>query len=293
MVASGIWLSGQAPPAFRGGVDLVNVDVTVRDGQQRLIRDLGRSDFTVFEDNRPQQVVHFQPIGVPLAVALLLDTSASMQESMAAAQQAAVGFVDALSERDVASVVDFDSKVEIVQDFTGDRQALHEAIGRVHAGGSTSLYNAVYIALRGLERQRAEPANLRRRAIVVLSDGEDTSSLLSFDEVLDTAVRSGIAIYAIGLGWRMSLPTVSAERPGQYDLRRLAQQTGGRAFFPQQSTELAALYRDILDELSHQYALAYQSTNTARDGRYRRIAVRVERGGVTVRARPGYYGPSR
>lgn len=287
--------AAQPTTSFRAGVDLVSVDVTVNDMQRRLVTDLERDDFVVFEDNRPQEITLFQRSGVPLAVSLLLDTSASMQDRLAFAQDAAIGFVDALRPVDVASVVDFDSRVEVVQGLTGDLAALRTAIRRPTAGGSTALYNALYVALRELDRQTAgSDAQLRRRAIVLLSDGEDTSSLMTFEEVLEATVRSGTAVYAIGLGSGWGAPGASrSERMGQYNLRRLAQQTGGRAFFPLQAHELRSVYREILDELSNQYTLAYESTNKRRNGEYRRIAVRVQRPGVTTRARPGYYSPSR
>jgi Ca-activated chloride channel family protein len=289
---------GQARPAgsntpFRAAVDVVTVNVTVTDSARRMVSDLAREDFVVFEDNRPQTVTLFQKVGVPLAVSLLLDSSASMQDSLAVAQEAASGFVNELGPQDTASIVDFDSRVEVTQGFTSDHAALARAIRRARAGGATALYNALYIALRELSRAAAADAvgNLRRQAIVLLSDGEDTSSLLTFDEVLETAVRSGTAIYAIGLGGG-PVPS-KTERKANYSLRRLAQQTGGRAFFPLEAKDLHDVYRDIKQELSNQYLLAYESTNKFRDGQYHRIAIRVSRPETTARARPGYYAPGR
>jgi Ca-activated chloride channel homolog len=225
---------------------------------------------------------------------LLIDTSASMESNLKTAQEAAVGFVRELGPQDVASVIDFDTRVQVRQDFTADRGALENAIRRTAAGGSTALYNAVYIALKELNKTiRDEPlAESRRRAIVILSDGEDTSSLVAFDEVLDLAARSDTAIYAIGLRGQ---ETLAARKPPEADfvLRRFAQQTGGRAFFASDAKELSGVYREIRDELANQYFLAYESSNARRDGQFRRIAVKVERTGAVARARPGYYGPSR
>lgn len=287
---------GQSGPTFRVGVDAVTLDVTVTDSQRRYITDLAPSDFTIFEDGRPQELRLVQQVGVPLAVSLLVDTSASMQESLPLAKEAAEEFVGALRHEDVAAVIDFDSRVDLTQAFTSEQALLRAAIGRMTAGGATALHNALYIAIRELQKGSAlgDGGATRRRAIVVLSDGEDTSSLMTFDEVLDTAVRSGITVYAIGLGIGANASTATdSGRVGQFNLRRLTQQTGGQAFFPKIAAELRPVYRAVLDALSSQYTLAYESNDPRRTGQYRRIAVRVSRPGAVARSRPGYYAPRR
>jgi Ca-activated chloride channel family protein len=281
-------------PAFRVGVDLVSLSVTATDGSQRYVPDLAREDFAVIENGVPQELTFFAKAGVPLALALLIDTSASMEQSLATAQEAAVGFVRQIGPTDLATIIDFDSRVQTAQGLTSDQQALEDAIRRTAAGGSTALYNAVYIALKELAKvpQEDELRMPRRRAIIVLSDGDDTSSLVSFDEVLDLASRSDTVIYTIGLG--PSAPVrPRSNQDGQFVLRRLAQQTGGRAFFPQHIKELAGVYGDIREELSSQYALAYESSSAQRDGQWRRVSVRVSRPGVVVRTRPGYFAPAK
>ncbi len=280
-------------PIYRVGVDIVSLNVTVTDAARRYVGDLSRDDFVVLEEGAPQNVVFFRKTDVPLALALLLDTSASMEQALATAQEAAIGFARQLGPADVAMLIDFDSKVQVLAHFTSDRSELEEAVRRTVAGGSTSLYNAVYIALKELSRIKLEDEQqgLRRRAIILLSDGEDTSSLVSFDELLDLASRSDTMIYTIGLG--------SADSSGrrtfqdaQFVLRRLAQQTGGRAFFPQAARDLAGVYGEIRDELSSQYLLAYES-GSQKNGQWRRVNVRVNRPNITVRARQGYYAASR
>jgi Ca-activated chloride channel family protein len=285
---------GAQRPPFRSGVDVIAMNVTVTDAAHRHVIDLDWEDFQVFEDGRLQQVTFFQKRSLPLALALLLDTSASMEHNLGVAQEAAVGFVRALDPSDVASVIDFDTRVQVSQDFTSDRTALERAIRHTAAGGSTALYNAVYIALKGLNKTTRDEAlgETRRRAIVILSDGDDTSSLVGFDEVLDLAARSDTAIYAIGLLGR-ELPGSRKPQDAQFVLRRLAQQTGGRAFFAADAKELSNVYGEIRAELSNQYFLAYESNNPRRDGQFRRVAVRVERTGAVARARPGYYAPSK
>jgi len=284
--------SGQRP--FRSGVDVISMSVTVTDGTRRYVTDLDRDDFQILEDGRPQHVTFFQKNSLPLALALLVDTSASMELNLATAQEAAVGFVRELGPKDIASVVDFDTRVQVLQEFTGDHDALERAIRQTTAGGSTALYNAVYIALKDLNKTiRGGPLDeSRRRAIVILSDGEDTTSLVPFEDVLDLAARSDTAIYAIGLrGPELAGPKKITD--ADFVLRRFAQQTGGRAFFASSAKELSGVYHEIRMELANQYFLAYESSNGQRDGQFRRIAVRVERTGAVARARPGYYAPTR
>ena len=157
-------------------------------------------DFSVFEDGVKQDVTFFNRTNLPIALALLLDTSASMETKLPTAQEAAIGFARRLRPQDLAEVIDFDSRVVVLQTFTNNAAELEQAIRKTSAGGSTSLYNAVYIALKDLKKVVAKNVDeIRRQAIVVLSDGEDTSSLLPFEEVLDLAKRSETAIYAIGL----------------------------------------------------------------------------------------------
>lgn len=277
---------------FRSRVDIVSLNVTVVDQQNRYITDLTEADFTVFEDGTPQEVIFFTRTNLPIALSLLIDTSASMEHRMAFAQDAAIGFARTLRPQDLAQVVDFDSRVEIKQDFTNDVSLLEQAIRSTYAGGSTALNNALYISLKELAKVRAtSPDEVRRQAIVVLSDGEDTSSLVSYEEVLELARRSETAIYAIGLQTR-DAPHARGFREAEFVLRQFAQETGGRAFFPSRVEELKAIYTQIADELSSQYSLAYASSNTKRDGAWRRIVVQVSRPQATARTKRGYYAPT-
>jgi Ca-activated chloride channel family protein len=286
---------GQTPvpapqsPAFRAGVDLVSLNVTVTDGTARYVTDLEQDDFSVFEDGVKQDVTFFTKTNLPIALALMLDTSASMDSKLKTAQEAAVGFVRRLRSQDLAEVIDFDSRVTILAPFTDNAAELEQAIRKTSAGGSTSLYNAVYIALKDLKKLVARNVEeIRRRAIVLLSDGEDTSSLLPYDEVLDLAKRSETAIYSIGL--RNSDPVENRGfKEAEFELRQLAQETGGRAFFPMQAADLAKIYDQISEELSSQYSLGYSSKNARRDGAYRRIVVRINGRQLTARTKLGYF----
>ena len=278
-------------PAFRTGVDLVSLNVTVTDGDNRYVTDIDRESFQLYEDGALQDVTFFTRTQLPIALALLMDTSASMTEKMSTAQEAAVGFAERLRGEDLASVIDFDSRVNTLQVFTNSIDDLKDAIRRTSAGGSTSLYNAIYISLKELSKVGATTVDeIRRQAIVVLSDGEDTSSLVEFEEVLELAKRSDTVIYSIGLRSR-DIRTRRGFREADFVLRQLAQETGGQYFFPKETDELVAIYQRISDELSSQYTLGYISKNPLRDGRWRRTVVRVDRPNVAARTKQGYYAP--
>ena len=279
-----------AQQRFRGGIDLVSLSVTVMEGN-KYVTDLNQNDFEVFEDGVKQTITFFSRTPQPVALAILLDTSASMEEKLATAQEAAVGFARRMKKGDAIEVIDFDSVVRVLQPFTEDVASLERAIRQTVPNGSTSLYNAVYIALKQLRAERAKSAeDIRRQAIIVLSDGDDTSSLVEYDEVLDLAKRSETAIYSIGL--RQGNAGRREFKEAEFVLRQLSQETGGRAFFPGSVAELAAIYDQISEELSSQYMVAYSSKNALRNGTWRRIIVRVTRPGLAARTRQGYYGPS-
>jgi Ca-activated chloride channel family protein len=279
---------------FRAGVDLVSLNVTVTDGTARYITDLAQEDFNVFEDGIKQEVTFFSRTNLPIALALLLDTSASMESKLPTAQEAAIGFAKRLRSQDLAEVIDFDSRVVVLQSFSNALPELEQAIHRTSAGGSTSLYNAVYIALKDLKKVIAKNTEeIRRQAIVLLSDGEDTSSLLPFEEVLDLAKRSETAIYAIGLRTPDGPGTTTKGfKEAEFVLRQFAQETGGRSFFPNQLGDLANVYGQISDELSSQYTVGYTSRNPKRDGSWRRVIVRVTRPSLTARTKLGYFAPT-
>jgi Ca-activated chloride channel homolog len=286
--------AAQQQPPFRAGVELVSLNVTVSDANGHYVTDLEQGDFNVFEDGMKQDVTFFTKTNLPIALAVMMDTSASMDTKLPIAQEAAIGFVRRAREQDLTEIIDFDSRVTILVPFTNNLSELEQAIHKTSAGGSTSLYNAVYIALRDLKKLVAKNIEeIRRRAIVVLSDGEDTSSLLPFEEVLDLAKRSETAIYAIGLRSNEGGANESKGfKEAEFALRQLSQETGGRAFFPNQATDLAKVYGQISDELSSQYTIGYTSRNPRRDGAWRRIVVRVNGQQLTARTKQGYFGPT-
>src|SRR5688572_18915438 len=274
---------------FRAGVDLVTLSVTVTGPNGRYVSDLEAGDFTILEDGKKQDISIFERANSPLAVSLLIDSSGSMLRQMALAQRAASEFVARLRPGDVAEIVDFDRRVQVLQPFTNDRAALERAIQQVVARGSTSMFNAIYIALRE-HSILAKPAGdeIRRDVIVVLSDGDDTSSLVTHDHLLDGAKRAQSVIYAIGLG--VGDPRMRrGSTPPEYALRSLAHETGGRLFLPKTADALSGIYREISDELASQYVLGYVSNNVSARPGWRTLSARVGRPELHARSRPGYY----
>jgi Ca-activated chloride channel family protein len=292
-------LIGQTPAAqtpqnvFKSGVNVVSLNVTVTDASNRYVMDLTDQDFSVYEDGIRQDQILFNRTNLPIALSLLVDTSSSMENRIGMAQEAAVGFVHKLRPSDLGEVIGFDSHVEVLQKFTANPQQLEEAIRKTVAGGSTALYNALYISLRELQKipRGTVPEEVRRQAIIVLTDGEDTSSLVPFDEVQALARRSGIAIYPIGL--LADEPNAGkGVREAIFSLRQLAAETGGRAFFPTDAKALSMIYGQIYDELSSQYTLGYMSKNSRRDGVWHSVTVRVSRPSAIARTKQGYFAPT-
>jgi len=269
-------------------VEVVNLDLAVTDARDRPVINLTGSDLAVYEDGIPQELCIFTQERLPLSLTILIDGSSSMQPRIAVAQAAALRLIGTLGPADEAQVAQFTRRLTVLQDFTSDRGRLEAAVGRVAVEGETSLYSALYISIKGLVAGR-RPGEDRRRAIVVLTDGEDTSSIVTEEQLLDLGRRSEVAVYAIGL---RSAATPLASTLPVFFLRTLARETGGRAWFPRALGELDGVYGRIGEELRTLYGVGYVSGNPRRDGKWRAIAVRVLRANLLVRHRPGYYGPA-
>jgi len=288
VVAASLPLSAQI---FRGGIDVVSLNVTVTESD-KLIPGLDESLFAVYEDGVQQDISFFSRAAQPIALSLLIDTSTSMETKLAVAQEGAIGFAKRLTGSDTAQIIDFDSRVEILQPFTNDPLLLESAIRRTQVGGSTSLYNAIYVALSEMKRVRATSrAEIRRQAVVILSDGEDTSSLIAYEDVLDSSKRAEVAVYAIGLRSKTDRPTRGFNE-ADFVLRTLSQETGGRVFFVDDVSQLPAIYQLIADELANQYTLGYTPKNLKRDGAWRAIVVKVNRPNTVARTKRGYFAPA-
>jgi Ca-activated chloride channel family protein len=282
----------RTPPTFGVGIEIINLNLSVTDGRNRFITDLTDKDFAVFEDGIRQELSLFTHENLPISLAVLIDTSASMQEKLPQARAAAIRFIKTLRVQDAAEIVQFNDRSTTLQDFTADQALLEAAIKKTDAAGPTALYNSLYVALKDLSKQK-KAGELRRRAVVLLTDGEDTASLVSDEQVVELARKSEISIYPISLR-----PSRNQDRgrmafsQAEHILTTLAQETGGEVFFPQSLSELDAVYDRIAEELRTQYSLGYVSSNARRDGKWRRIVVRTpDRTGLQVRHKLGYYAP--
>ena len=281
---------------FRSTTNLVPLNVTVTDTHNQFVKGLQAGDFSVLEDGVEQELQFFDTSQTPVDLILLLDASSSMLDKMDVVHEAAAGFLKTLRPGDRGAVVAFADGVDFVQGLTEDRAALEAAVRKTSARGATSLHNALYISLKQFGRAATQNGQVRRQAIAVLSDGDDTSSLVSFDDVLEVARKSGVSIYPIAVqskqaGAKQAATGVQRRSysQGEYSMRLLAQETGAQAFFPQQIGDLKSVYASIAQELSNQYCLAYSPANIRADGRFRKISVRVaSRPELKLRTRTGY-----
>lgn len=267
----------------RVNTDLVVVNVTVADSAGKYARGLRLADFKLLEDGREQKISSFGAEETPFAAAVLLDFSGSMEKRVSMARAAAIRFLDGLREEDVASVYRFDSEIEQLQDYSPSRDLAPLAFG-MHAKGMTVLNDAILRAAQDLAR-RPE----KRRAIIVLSDGYDTSSNASMDKALATAFNAGVTIYTVD----MSEPRTSLQARAQASgaLRDFASKSGGRYISTPGGQAMREAFQSIIEELGNQYTLAYQPSNRARDGRFREIQVKLSRSELIARTRKGYRAP--
>ncbi len=274
---------------YRVSVDLVNIFCSVWDRKTNsFVTTLTKNNFTLYEDDKQQEIQNFsRETNLPLTVALLVDTSQSVAPKLKFEQEAATNFFyGVLQERDRACLVEFDSGVTLVQDFTSDANKLAKQIKTLRAAGGTALYDAIYhICDEKLIRE------MGRKAIVILSDGEDMSSKSTLQQALEMALRAEGIIYAISVN-RGGFFGVGSTKEGDKVLKQLAEETGGRVFIPFKVEELEDSFQQISKELRSQYNIGYFSSNKARDGGYRRVEIKVEEKGLGVRFRRGYYAPT-
>jgi Ca-activated chloride channel family protein len=281
-------------PVFRSGSALVALSVSVQDAGAKYVGGLQSGDFAVYEDGVKQDVRFFESSAVPLDLIVLIDASSSMSDKIQTVHDAAAGFLNTLRPGDRGAVVSFANSVEIRQPLTADRAQLDRAVHGIVAHGATALNNAIYIALKQFGRSAQQDADPRRQAIVVLSDGEDTSSLVSFDDVLGLARKMGVNIYTVALqstSAAQRASTSAAHRyfsESDYAMKTLARETGAQAFFPA-AADLKGVYGSIATDLANQYSIGYIPANGRPDGRFRRVIVQiVTRPGLRSRTRPGY-----
>jgi Ca-activated chloride channel family protein len=274
---------------LRVRVNLKNVLFTVTDKKGRLVLDLTKDDFRVLEDNKPQTIRFFsRETDLPLRVGVLIDTSNSIRERLHFEQEAAVDFLQETLRpgKDLAFVVAFDVEPQLLQDYTDEVEKLAQATRNLQAGGGTALYDAVFFACKQKLFIFPPPEPYLRRVMIIVSDGLDNQSEHSREEAIAMAQRAEVTIFAISTN-RSGL----AER-GDKVLKRMADETGGRAFFPFEARDLAANFQEISHELRSQYSLAYVPTNEKMDGTFRTISVEPLERSLKVRAKNGYFAPS-
>ena len=297
----------QSGEKFTRVVNLVDVLFTVLNRRNKLVPDLGKDDFKIFDENKPQDIRYFsKQTDLPLRIGMLLDTSNSIRDRIKFEQDASVNFLFSVVRRnkDEAFVMTFDDEPQIIQPFTSDTGALRDEITRTRAGGGTAIYDAIYEAclnqLSHPPRPPGDQPDVVRRVMILISDGEDNLSVHTRSDAIEMAQRYSVVIYTISTSTQwVSLsetnPAKTADRKyhltdGDKILQDLAEETGGRAFFPYHVDDLDQSFQDIGDELRNQYSIAYAPGNYVLDGRYHRIRIDVpEHKGYQVRARRGYY----
>lgn len=269
-------------------VDLVNILFTVADRKGKFVTNLKKDDFKVFEDERAQTITNFSSeTDLPLTIALLVDTSGSIRDKLQFEQRAATEFFYSTLQRgkDKAMIISFDSGVDLIQEFTDDPEKLAGAVQKIRAGGGTSLYDAIYLAVtQKLAGQQG------RRVVILITDGDDNSSRISLTETLEAAQKNDVAIYAISTNSESFFGSKEQER-GDKTLRKFAAETGGRPFFPLKLQDLSSSFVGIREELRAQYQIGYRPSNSRLDGTFRKIRVDVANKQFKVRTRTGYYMP--
>jgi len=280
---------------------------TVLNRRNKLVPELEKSDFKIWDDKYPQEIRYFsKQSNLPLRIGMLLDTSNSIRDRIKFEQDASINFLFSVLRRnkDEAFVMTFDDEPQIVQPFTGDAGALRDQITKTRAGGGTAIYDAIYEAcvkeLSHPPRPPGDQPDVVRRVMILISDGEDNLSTHTRADAIEMAQRTSVVIYTISTSTQwVSLsqtdPSKLADRKyhltdGDKILQELAEETGGRAFFPYHVDDLDQSFNDIGDELRNQYSVAYLPTNYVMDGRYHKIRIEVpDHKGYQVRARRGYF----
>ena len=287
--------SQQQQPAELSDLDRIRIDVTrvnllfpVSDKRGRFITDLTKEDFEVVEGKNKQTIVEFVAESeLPLRLAIVIDTSNSVRDRFRFQQEAALGFLRSTirASKDKAIVVGFDMLPSLAADLTDDMQKLERAVRDLRPGGGTSLYDAIAFAARD-KLSQDQPRHKFRRAIILLSDGDDNNSRYSRDQALEMAHKADVVIYSI------STNISRTESDGDKLLKYYAQETGGLAFFPFKVEDLSQSFENIANEMRHQYSILYSPNPLRADGLYHQVEVKVKnKKDMLVRARKGYYAP--
>ena len=291
ILALTLTLAAQQSDPTRISVDVTRVNLlfTVSDKKGRFVNDLSKDDFEIVEARKPQAIVEFSAeSNLPLRLAILMDTSNSIRERFKFQQEAATDFINTVirPRQDKATIVSFDMSAELVQDLTDDTDKLSTAIRGLRPGGGTAMYDAIFFACRD-KLMQDQPMHKFRRAMVILSDGEDNQSRWTREQALEMAHKADVVIYAI------STNRSGIETDGDKVLKYFAQETGGLAFFPFKAQDMSQDFENIANELRHQYSVLFKPEPFKADGLYHAVKVVVKnRKDLVVRARHGYYAPT-
>src|ERR1700694_4252242 len=297
----------QSDQTIKTVVNLVDVLFTVLNRRNKLVPELEKGDFKIWDDKAPQEIRYFsRQSDLPLRIGMLLDTSNSIRDRIKFEQDASINFLFSVlrHNKDEAFVMTFDDEPQIVQGFTGDAGALRDQITKTRAGGGTAIYDAIYEAcvkeLSHPPRPPGDQPDVVRRVMILISDGEDNLSTHTRADAIEMAQRTSVVIYTISTStqWVSLSQTDRSElanrknhlTEGDQILKDLADETGGRAFFPYHVDDLDQSFQDIGDELRNQYSIAYNPTNYVLDGRYHSIRIETpDHKGYQIRARRGYF----
>lgn len=285
--------NGPAPPDIHVESTLVLIPVTVTDPANRYVLGLDRQDFRVFEDDSEQKIKQFSGEDAPLSVGLVVDTSGSMGDKMDIARQAVAEFLKTMNASDEAFLVEFSDRADLVAPFTHDPDEILTKLKTAGSNGMTALFDAMYLAVRQMKK-----ASNPRKAIIMVSDGGDNNSAFSAKEVLDLVREADVQIYAMGVFEPYAgIGLSAAELAGPKLLAGIAAQTGGRAFGASKMEDLPEIAARIGVELRNQYVLAYTPTDQKKDGKYRKVVVKLKQPegmpSLKARWRSGYYAPAR
>jgi Ca-activated chloride channel family protein len=299
--------ASQAPTVIRTTVQLVDILFTVLNRRNKLVPDLEKTDFKIFDDKTAQEIRYFsKQTDLPLRIGMLLDTSNSIRDRLKFEQEASTNFLFSVlrHNKDEAFVMTFDDEPQVLQGFTGNAGSLRDQIFKTRAGGGTAIYDAIYAAcvneLSHPPRPPGDQPDVVRRVMILISDGEDNLSTHTRAEAIEMAQRTSVVIYTIStstqwIALSQTDPSKAANRKnhltdGDKILQALADETGGRAFYPYHVDDLDQSFQDIGDELRNQYSIAYNPTNYVQDGRYHKIRIETpNHSGYQVRARRGYF----
>jgi Ca-activated chloride channel family protein len=283
VLASLLWTQDQPPlTTFRTESDLVVLNVSVFDKDGNIVKGLPKSDFTVQENGETQEIKVFRQEDVPISLGLVIDDSASMKEKRDRVNSAALAMVRLSNPQDEVFVLNFNEDAQLAQDFTSDVKRLESSLRISHPSGQTAMRDALVV---GLDHLRAHAKN-DKKALLLVTDGEDNVSIESQQRLVEAAQRLDVIIYAIGL---LGAEQPASARRARESLEELTRATGGRSWFPADVSEVERITPEIAHEIRNQYIVGYTPTNTAQDGTYRKIHVQVSVPGATVRTRSGYY----